>query len=300
MLTSLEEIFTRAKNHKSKKLVVAAAEDHHVLDAVKKATQNDLIKPILIGDVKKIKQIANSIDFNITGIELINETIANDAATRAVEIIRNGGAEILMKGLVSTGPLLRAVLHKDKGLRKADLLSHVALFEITHYHKLLAVTDAAMNVAPDLNDKVAMLQNAVELFHKLGIEQPKVGIIGAVETVNQKMQATLDAAILTAMNRRNQIKNCLVDGPLALDNAISKEAAELKCIEGEVAGDADIIITPEITSGNVLYKSLNFLGGATSAAVIMGATVPVVLTSRADSEKSKFMSIALAAAMEQV
>jgi phosphate butyryltransferase len=172
------------------------------------------------------------------------------------------------------------------------------LFETPNYHKLIAVTDAAMNVAPELSEKIHIVNNAVELFNRLGISKPKVAILSAVELVNPKMQATIDAALLKVMNNRGQIKNCIIDGPLALDNAISKEAAAHKGIISDVAGDADILVTHDINTGNVLYKSLNFMGGAVSAAVIMGAQAPIVLTSRADSEISKKLSIALAAAME--
>ncbi|HPK04366.1 MAG TPA: phosphate acyltransferase, partial [Bacteroidales bacterium] len=188
-------------------------------------------------------------------------------------------------------------LDKENGLRKGAVLSHVALFETQFYHKLLGVTDAAMNVAPEFDDKVSLVKNAIEVFHKLGMKEPKVAVIGAVETVNPKMEATVHAAMLTQMNRRKQIKGCIIDGPLALDNAVSAESAQHKGIVSDVAGDVDLIVTPDINSGNILYKALNFLGGATTAAVIMGARVPIVLTSRADSERSKLMSIALAAAI---
>lgn len=297
-LQSLNTLLELAKKEQPKKLVVAAAEDHHVLDAVKKATKLGIVEPVLTGQKDQIQEIAVSIQFDVSNIQIVHVNDPLAASKKAVEIIRSGDASILMKGLVSTGPLLKAVLDKENGLKKSKVLSHIALFESPHYHKLLAVTDAAMNVAPDLNEKIAMLQNAVELFHKLGIAKPKVAVVGAVETVNPKMEATVHAALMTIMNQRGQIKGCIVEGPLAIDNAVSKEAAKLKKLSGEVAGDADIILTPDINAGNILYKSLNFLGGAVSAAVIMGASVPVVLTSRADSEKSKLMSIALAAAME--
>ncbi len=299
-LKSLDDLLHIAKGQQNRKLVVAAAEDEHVLVAIKQAREYGLIEPILIGNANKIHEISQSIDFKISGIEIIDEPVPEIASFRAVDKIRNDqDVNILMKGLVSTGPLLKAVLQKDNGLRKSEVLSHIALFESPYYHKLLAVTDAAMNITPNISEKISILRNAVELFHKLGVDQPKVGIIGAVEVVNPRMEATTDAALLSMMNKRGQIKGCFVDGPLALDNAVSKDAAKLKNIESTVAGDVDIILAPEINTGNVLYKSLNFLGGATSAAVIMGASVPVVLTSRADSQKSKFMSIALAAAMKE-
>jgi phosphate butyryltransferase len=202
-----------------------------------------------------------------------------------------------MKGLVQTADFLRAVLDKDTGIKKNGVLSHIGLFETPFYHKLIGVTDAALNIEPTVLEKAEIIKNGVELFNKLGYETPKVAVIGAVEVVNPKMQATIDAAMLTVMNKRGQIKNCIVDGPLALDNAVSKEAAMHKNIDSEVAGDCDLMITHSIDAGNVLYKSMNFIGGAKVAAVLMGATVPIVLTSRADSKESKFYSIALAAAI---
>jgi phosphate butyryltransferase len=203
-----------------------------------------------------------------------------------------------MKGMVTTGMLMKAVLDKGNGLMLGSLLSHIAFFESPYYHKLICVTDAALNIAPDLQEKAGIINNAVNALHRLGIALPKVGILAAVETVNPKMEATVHAAMLVAMQKRNQIRGCLIDGPLALDNAISAEAAHHKGIVSEVAGDADILLAPEITSGNILYKSLIFLGGAVTAAMVVGASVPVVLTSRSDSDKSKFLYIALAAAME--
>lgn len=297
-IKSLSTFIDIAKQKITRKLVVAAAADEPVLMAVKNAYSEGIIIPILVGDVSLIKKIAKEIGFDISKIEIFDEPDAIKASIKAVSIIKEGKAEILMKGLVATGPLLKAVLDKENGLKKGAALSHVAFFESPYYHKLIAVTDAAMNVYPEFNDKVDMLNNAVEVFHKLGISNPKVAVVCAVETVNEKMPPTVHAAMMTMMNKRGQIKGCIVDGPLALDNAVSKEAAHHKGIKSEVAGDADLILTPNIESGNILYKSLNFLGGAVTAAVIMGAKVPIVLTSRADSEKSKMLSIALAAAME--
>jgi phosphate butyryltransferase len=202
-----------------------------------------------------------------------------------------------MKGLVSSRLFLKAVLNKEFGLRTGSLLSHVAIFETPYYHKLLGVTDAAMNVDPDLEEKIDIIKNAVKVFHGLKNRNPKVAILGSVETINPKMEATMHAATISMMNYRKQIKGCIIDGPLALDGAISEKSAKLKHITSNVAGEADLILAPDINGANILYKSLNFLGGATSAAVIMGAKVPIVLTSRGDSEKSKFLSIALAAAI---
>lgn len=282
---------------RKRKVVVAAAADHHVLEAVKNAREEGIIEPIFIGDVEKIKEIAKELDFNLDGIEIIEEKDGCKASAMATRLIGEGRAEILMKGLVSSGVLLKAVLNKEYGLRKGSVLSHVAIFESPYYHKLLGVTDAAMNVNPDLLEKIAIIKNAVEVFHGMANPNPKVAIVGSVETVNPKMEATMHAATISMMNYRKQITGCVIDGPLAIDGAVSHAAANLKGITSEVAGDADLIVTPDINGGNILYKSLAFLGGATSAAVIMGAKVPIVLTSRGDSERSKFLSIALAAAI---
>ncbi len=297
MLKTLDTLLELAREKGVKRIVVAAAADLHVLDAIMMAKQENIAEPILIGERKAIEQVCQKIGFDISQVEIIDIADPYRASVEAVSLIRQGRANILMKGLVGTGPLMKAVLDKENGLRKGATLSHVALFESPFYHKLLGVTDAAMNVAPEFDEKISIIQNAIEVFHRLGVKEPKVAIIGAVETVNSKMEATVHAAMLTQMNKRKQIKGCLIDGPLALDNAVSAESAHHKGIVSEVAGDVDLIVTPDINSGNVLYKALNFLGGATTAAVIMGAAVPVVLTSRADSEKSKLMSIALAAAI---
>lgn len=298
MLKNLESLVQIAKDKETRRLAVAAAGDKPVLEAVQSAMNNDIVVPILVGDKARIEAVAKEINFDLNGIEIHDVANPAAAAKKAVSLIKEGNADILMKGHVSTGPLLKAVLDKENGLRKGGLLSHIAFYESPYYHKLIGVTDAAMNVAPEFQEKVHILNNAVEAFHKLGIKEPKVAVIGAVETVNPKMEATVHAAMLTMMNRRKQIKGCMVDGPLAIDNAVSKEAAIHKGIESEVAGDADILLAPDINAGNILYKSIGFLGGGLSAAVLMGAQVPVVLTSRSDSDKSKMLSIALAAAME--
>ncbi|MGM0550621.1 MAG: bifunctional enoyl-CoA hydratase/phosphate acetyltransferase [Bacteroidota bacterium] len=298
VLKSLADLLELAKQKETRRLAVAAAADEPVLKAVKNATEQGIVVPVLVGNVTNIKAIAEKIGFDISQVEMHEEPNPAKASVKAVELIRTGEADILMKGLVSTAPLLKAVLNKETGLRKGATLSHFALVESPHYHKLLGVTDAAMNVAPEFKEKVDIINNAVEAMHGIGMLTPKVAVVGPLEVVNPKIESTSHAAMLTMMNRRNQLKGCIIDGPLAIDNAVSKEAAEHKGIVSEVAGDADILMAPDLNSGNILYKSLMFLGGATSAAVIMGAKVPIVLTSRADTETSKLMSIALAAAME--
>ncbi|MCG8410438.1 MAG: phosphate butyryltransferase [Bacteroidales bacterium] len=296
-LKSLNDLIELAKNKETRRLAVAAAADKPVLEAVKNAHKEGIIIPVLVGNKEEIEKISAEINFDISGIEIYEENNPAKASVKAVSLIKEGKADILMKGLVSTAPLLKAVLDKENGLRKAPTLSHFALIESPYYHKLLGLTDAAMNIAPEFNEKVNIIKNAVEVYHRLGNSNPKVAVVGPLEVVNPKIESTTHAAMLSTMNNRGQIKGCTIDGPFAIDNAVSKEAAEHKGITGDVAGDADILVAPELNSGNILYKTLMFMGGCTSAAVIMGAKVPVVLTSRADTDKSKMMSIALAAAM---
>lgn len=296
-LKTLDQIIETAAKRPTRKIAVAAADDEHVLKAIKKASSMKLINPLLIGDKSKIRSLSASIGLHLEDEDIIDEPDPVKACKMAVQEIRKGKADILMKGMVATAPLLKAVLNKEEGLRKRENLSHFALFQSSFYHKLLGVTDAAMNVSPELHEKTAIIDNAAEVFHSFGIENPKVAIIGPVEVVNPKISSTLDAAILTQMNRRKQIKSCIIDGPLAIDNAVSKKAAEQKGINSEVAGDADILVAHDLNSGNILYKTMIFLSDAKSAAVILGAKVPIVLTSRADSEQTKLYSIALAASI---
>ncbi len=299
MITKLSDLTEKTQNKAIKTIAVAAAGDYHVLLAIKETVQQNIVSPILIGDVKLIKEIAYSIDFNLSDIELINcERESSHSAIEAVRLIREGRADILMKGLVPTGDLMRAVLDKENGLRKSQVLSHVAFFQSLYYHKLLCVTDAAMNIAPDFQTKVDILNNAVEACNRLGITLPKVAVVAAVEQVNPKMEATMHASMLKDMNLKNEITDCIVDGPFAIDIAVNKNAASHKNIVSEVAGDADIILAPDIEAGNMFYKALNFLGGAQSASVIMGASAPIVLTSRSDDATTKFYSIVLAASMD--
>ncbi|GAB4285721.1 MAG: phosphate butyryltransferase [Marinilabiliales bacterium] len=294
-LKKISDFIDIAKNKPVKKIAVASAEDEDVLEAIKMAINNNIAQPVLVGDEQKINKIADKIGLSLSGIKIYNEPDTQKAAIKAVSLIKEKHADILMKGMLSTSTLLKAVLDKENGLRASKVLSHIAVFESPHYHKLLGVTDAAMNIAPDLDEKAAIVQNAVNAFNKIGIEQPKVAVVCPVETVNPKIESTLHAASLTLMNKRKQIKNCIVDGPLALDNAVSLEAAKHKGIVSDVAGDADILVASDLNSGNILYKSINFLGGGVCAALILGASVPIVLTSRSDSEKSKLLSIAFAA-----
>ncbi len=297
MTLNFNELSELIKGKSKKRIVVAAAEDLAVLKAIKEAAIHQIVTPIFVGDLVQIRKICLDINFDIQDFECISQTNPSLSSVLAVQYVKNGKADILMKGLVSTASLLKAVLDKETGIKETPLLSHVAVFQSPYYPKFLGITDAAMNISPSVDEKITIIENAVNVFHKLGIQCPKVAVVCPLETVNQKIESTVHASTLTAMNNSGQIKNCIIDGPLALDNAVSKEAAEHKGIQSEVAGDADIILTNDLDAGNILYKSLIFLGGAKSAAIICGAKVPIVLTSRADSEESKFYSIVLAALM---
>jgi len=295
MLNKISDLYSKSKAISStKKLVLASAADEHSLDAVFEAYKKNIIIPILVGDKQNITSICKNKGYNLNNIELIDIANKKETVKTSVKLVKEGKAEILMKGNVPTATLLRGVLNDEYGLKSGHLLSHFALFELHNYHKLIGLTDVAMNIAPNLKEKTGIITNAVNYMLKIGYNKPKVAVIGAVEVVSEKMQATIDAAILSKMNNRNQIRNCIVDGPLAFDNAMSKESAKHKGIISEVAGDADLLMMPNIETGNVLYKSFAF-SGAKLAAVILGATAPIVLTSRSDSEETKLNSIVLAA-----
>ncbi|MFN8210405.1 MAG: bifunctional enoyl-CoA hydratase/phosphate acetyltransferase [Bacteroidales bacterium] len=296
MLKSLTDLRAIVANEPVKKLVLAAAQDQHSLSAVLRAANDKIIEPILIGDKESIQNRAASSGFDITGLRIIHEPDTNMAVEMSVKMVSSKQANVLMKGKIGTSTLLKCVLNKEWGLRTGHLLSHFALFEVDTYHKLIAVTDVAMNIAPNLQDKIAIVNNSIDCLHKLGIPMPKVAVLGAVEMVNESMSATLDAALLSKMNQRDQIRGCIIDGPLAFDNAVSLESAQHKGIRSEVAGDTDLLLMPDIEVGNVLYKSLVFFAKAKVASVILGAQAPIVLTSRSDSEQAKYDSILLAAA----
>lgn len=295
----ISEIIEGARALGKKRLAVASAQEAAVLEAVADAYREGIADPILVGDPGAIaaaaKEANGGAGVDISPFRLVAESNLNATAAKAVELVRAGEADFLMKGIIDTSLLLRAALNKEAGLNAGKLACHVAVLEVARYHKLLILTDAALNIAPDLNAFLDIIASATSVANAIGVRQPKVALLAAVEKVNpEKMPCTATAAILTQMNRRGQIKGCIVDGPLALDNAVSAESARIKKIESEVAGDADILVAPDIEAGNILYKSLLDLGDARGAAVIMGATVPIVLTSRADSAETKLASIALA------
>jgi phosphotransacetylase len=258
------------------------------------AGAHGLITPILVGPAAKIQEIATANHIVLGSTRIVDAPHSHAAAAKAVELVRKGEAELLMKGSLHTDELLGAVVARETGLRTSRRISHVFIMDVPTYHKVLVVTDAAINIAPTLEDKVDICQNAIDLAHSLGLERPKVAILAAVETVNSKMPATIDAAALCKMSERGQITGALLDGPLAFDNAISKDAAKTKGITSEVAGDPDILLAPDLEAGNILAKQLTFLANADSAGLVLGARVPIILTSRADSVRARIASCAVA------
>jgi len=290
---NFEDILKFATN-KNVKIAVAAAHDMEVLSAIKMAMELNLVTPILVGDKVQILKYAEELQLKLDSIEIIDEADIQKASEIAVKLVHDAKAKILMKGLVDTSIILRAVLNKEFGLRTSNLLSHAAVFELEKYHKLLFVTDAAMNLSPNADEKRQITENIVSLAHSLSIKEPKVAVICAKEKVDPKMIATVDAADLVEKNKSGELSGCIIGGPFALDNAISKEAAKHKGINDPVAGDADILLMPTIEAGNVLYKSLAFLSNSKNAGILLGAAAPIVLTSRADTDEAKLNSIALA------
>ena len=272
--------------------VVHPCEETALAGAIE-AAELGLIVPILVGPAAKIRDVARKSGVDLGAFEVVDVSHSHAAAEKAVELVREGKAELLMKGSLHTDELLAAVVARD-GLRTGRRISHVFIMDIPTYHKVLLVTDAAINIAPTLEDKVDICQNAIDLALVLGVERPKVAILAAVETVNSKMQATLDAAALCKMAERGQITGASLDGPLAFDNAISKDAARIKGIDSEVAGDPDILLVPDLEAGNMLAKQLTFLANADNAGLVLGARVPIILTSRSDSVRSRIASCAVA------
>jgi phosphate butyryltransferase len=296
LIKSFAEVIKSARERGPKTIAVAVAQDADVLAAVSRAHREGIANSILVGNKEEIISIAAQQGIDIEGFEIMDEPDKATACQRAVELVSSGRADIVMKGLVDTSIILKAVL-ADESLRGQNVLSHVGVAEVNGYDRLLVFSDAAMIIAPDLGQKVQILENAVKAARALDIISPKVAIVCAVEKVNPKMPATLDAQELVKMNQEGRIKDCMVGGPFALDNAVSVEAAKHKGIDHPVAGRADVLIVPDIEAGNILYKSFVYFARAKNAGVIVGAKVPIVLTSRADNEEAKLNSIALAVLM---
>jgi phosphate acetyltransferase len=289
-----ERVLARCKSLTAVPTAVAYPCEESALAGAVEAGEMGLTEPILVGPTATIEAIARKAGIDLTRAQIVDAPDAPTAAKEAVQLVRQGKAELLMKGSLHTDELLAAVVARETGLRTGRRISHVFIMDVPTYHKVLIVTDAAINIAPTLEDKVDICQNAIDLALSLGVAQPKVAILAAVETVNSKMPATLDAAALCKMAERGQITGGLLDGPLAFDNAISKQAAKTKKIQSEVAGDPDILLAPDLEAGNILAKLLAFLANADSAGLVLGARVPIILTSRADSVRSRIASCAVA------
>lgn len=291
---SLDTLIERAKTYPPLPTAVVDAGESYVLQGAWEAAEAKLIKPILVGNQKRIEQIARELGYSLQGIAVVTAQGEEEAAAKGVELVLNGEAFGLMKGFVHTDVLMHPVL---ANLRTGRRLSHVFLAELPTYPKLLYVTDAAINIAPDLKQKAAIVQNAVDLARLLGVKQPKVAALSSVEIVKPEIPSTVDAACLSKMAQRRQIRHAVVDGPLAFDNAISKEAARIKQIDSEVAGEVDILLAPDLDAGNILAKDLAYLANATLAGIVVGAKVPIVLPSRSDPPKGRLASCAIAVLM---
>jgi phosphotransacetylase len=289
-----EQMLTKCKHLKPVPTAVAHPCEESALAGAIEAAKLGLIVPILVGPRDKIEATAKSAGVDISAYEIVDAPHSHASAVKAVELLREARAELLMKGSLHTDELMAAVVSREGGLRTGRRISHVFVMDVPTYHKVLFVTDAAINIAPSLEDKVDICQNAIDLIIALGIKKPKVAILAAVETVNSKMPATIDAACLCKMAERGQIKGALLDGPLAFDNAISKQAAETKGIRSPVAGDPDILLAPDLEAANILAKQLSFLANADSAGLVLGARVPIILTSRSDSVRSRSASCGVA------
>lgn len=288
-----EYLLSEAQKSPAVTTAVAHPCETSVLKTVVEAAGMGLIEPTLVGPAAKIQAVADAADIDISALPVVDTPHSHAAAAAAVARVRNGEAELLMKGSLHTDELMAEVVNKEKGLRTERRISHVFVMSIPTYHKILLVTDAAINIFPNLEDKVDIAQNAIDLGHALGIARPKVAILSAVETVTSKIPSTIEAAALCKMADRRQITGAILDGPLAFDNAISKSAAEIKGITSEVAGDPDILLVPDLEAGNILAKQLTFLLDADAAGLVLGARVPIVLTSRADTVRTKLASCAV-------
>lgn len=283
------------KNDSIKRVAVAAAHDEHTLEAVFKAAGDKLVEPVLVGNKEKIEEILKKLNLKYEPANIINTESDKEAAEKTVELIHENKADFIMKGKLQTADLLKAVVDKEKGLRTGNVISHVAILEIPAYRKLIAVTDGGMVMYPNLDEKKQILENSVNVFLAMGYECPKVAVLCVVETVNPKMPETVDADTLKNMNRDGEIKDCMVEGPISLDLTFNKESAEIKGYSSPVTGDADILLVPNITTGNIMSKALIEMAGATMAGMVVGAKVPIVLTSRGASSEEKYLSLVLSA-----
>ncbi|HPX59656.1 MAG TPA: phosphate acyltransferase [Bacteroidales bacterium] len=298
-ISKLDQMVEVVKSNPKKRLVAAYANDAHTIEAIYHAIENNIVDATLVGDEATINNVCKELGFDVSKFKIVQEADENKAGPKAVALINEGEGNILMKGLLSTDKYMRAILNKENGLMPGAkaVLSHATIIETPAYHKLIICGDVAVIPAPDLNQKVAITNYLIKIAHKLEISQPKVALVAATEQMLVGMPACIDAAIISKMADRGQIKGALIDGPLALDVTLDKESAQIKKLASQVAGDADCLVFPNIEAGNVFYKTCTKLASGELAAMVCGAKVPCILTSRGDSAKSKNYSIALAALM---
>lgn len=297
MFKNFEEMAAMVKSHPvKKKIVLACAHDEHSLEAVNEACKEGIVEAVLVGKEEEIKRIIAEHGFALTDAVIYNETDDVEAAKTAVRLINEGKGDFLMKGSMQTADLLKQVVNKETGLQTGRVMSHVGLFEVPNYHKLVVLTDGGMLLHPTLEQKAQVIDNAVDALRNMGYEEPKVGVLCAAEKLNKKAQESLDAAELKEMNAKGEIKNCLVEGPISYDIAMSKEIADFKGFESPVAGEADVLIVPTMAAGNMLGKAWVINGGGRMTGLVVGAKAPIVLTSRGSGADEKFYSIVFAAA----
>lgn len=295
-LKNFQELILKVQNNNSKKRVaVAAAHDEHTLEAVFRAANDKLVEPVLIGNKEKITEIIKNLNVEYDLNSIISTENDKESAEKTVELINANKADFIMKGKLQTADLLKAVVDKEKGLRTGKVISHVAILEVPAYHKLIAITDGGMMMYPNAEEKKQILESAVDVFLAMGYECPKVAVLAAVETVNPKMPEAVDADILKKMNQSGEIKDCIVEGPISVDLTFNKESAEIKGYDSPVTGEADILLVPNITTGNIMSKALIEMANATMAGMIVGAKVPIVLTSRGATSQEKYLSLVLCA-----
>lgn len=293
---SFKELIENVQQAESKKRVaVVVAEDEHTLEAVFRAKKDNIVEPILIGSKSKINEVLDFLKESLADESIIDVESDAAAAEKAVELINDKQADFIMKGKIQTADLLRAVVNKEKGLRTGSVMSHFVLHELPGYHKLLAMSDGGMMMYPTVEEKKQIIENAVNTFLNMGYENPKVAVLAAVENVNPKMPETVDAGLLKEMNQKGEIKDCIVEGPISFDLVMSEESAEIKGYKSPIVEDADILIVPNIQVGNILGKSLVYAAKAKMAGFIVGAKVPIVLTSRGSSAEEKYLSLVLSA-----
>jgi phosphate butyryltransferase len=294
-IASFEQLIRAVREEQTKRLAVAAAQGEEILKAVGQAAAMDIIRPILVGDTAQMAVIADRVGVDISGFEQIDRADPLEAAGKAIDLVVEGAADLLMKGKLSTPDILRLVLEEERGIRAGRLLSHVAVVEVKGYHKLLIFSDGGMVIQPDLTQKIDILKNAIFLANRLGIDVPKVALLASLETVHEDIPETVHAAEIVAMSRKKELPPAVVEGPMAMDIAVSQRAARMKGVESSVAGDVDILIVPNIASGNIAVKGLVYLTGAGVGGLILGAREPIVLLSRSDTVEAKLNSIALGA-----